>query len=379
MFYLKKNGMGWLALVIISCCSAVSAETWKDAEGHEVTGEPTGMLGPFILIQNEFRSGQWVPLEKIPPELALRLDLPLRALPGRSDKWATARGKLTAPIIGSALRTHGERIEPVDLSAVPERELLLLLYVELGGPVWDAFDDLESEYSSLKERYGDLFEFVLVRTDQLGTSEQTVGHNGVRYSRVLSGDTQKKAVDTALPIAQRVPWLVVNQAPSISRTMAMMAKPDSSTGFMLATRHGFVIHREPGLSNRSLSQSCGQIEKLLELHSAHTPEIWRQKVGFYRNVRKAEFIDGQCAPLLVGSPLLESALTRFGIGQFEVYAKIDADGRVLDVDVPAGPEIEDKYREAIEKSFASVPVVPAVSNGQFVGGNLYYRYEQRRD
>lgn len=330
---------------------AAQAEDWVDTQGEKFSGDPAGLVGPLALFKPGRKRGKRLPLPFLRPEDAYRFDQGLRKLPERAPVWANGESQISKELLGRVQRVIDGKLQDVDLSDRPEPELLLVLYVEAGGNARELFRAAIDPYNALAEKYGDDFEVLFV---------------GVRHTL---------ADQIGLAESLGMPWLVMNRSEQNRLVEIADYVPDPTPGYALINRHGVLMTSKPGLLTSDIDQVFAELEGLLRAMVPNNPKTWMVKVDYYKNVRQREFAKGEAGPMLVGPPLLDSLLARIGVTAFELDAEIDETGKATNVVVQPGPGIPDKYLNAVAKSFATVPFVPAVKNGQFVSGKFHYSYQ----
>ncbi len=328
----------------------LTAADWVDTQGESFVGEPAGLLGPLALFKSGRARGKRLPLPFLKPDDAWRYEQGLRELPARAEVWADGDSRITRELRGIVERLEGNKIVDTDLRDRSEPELLLVFYAEAGSGVQLLMESAVQHYNRLQPAYGDDFEVVFV-----GKGRDLLGHKVFAESL-------------------HMPWLVTKRNRQSQLDVIALFAPEEGAGFALLNRHGVPITSASNIIGSDVDRIFQELEGLLKAMVPNNPKTWVVKVEYFKNVRLREFATGEAPPLLVGPPLLRAQLDRIGVTAFDLEAEVDAQGKATRVTVQPGPGIPEKYVAAVEKSVATVPFVPAVSNGKFVAGTLHYRY-----
>ena len=326
-------------------------ESWVDTEGVSFKGNPAGLVGPLAMFKAGRGRGRRLPLQNLRPEDAYRFETGRLELPARASKWAEGKSLISRELVGNVLRIQDGRLQRDDLMDQAEPEIMLVFYAQAGDErTREMFRAAVPLYHAMKQKYGDDFDAVFV---------------GMRHSL-----SEHVGIAEALDM----PWLVMERSKQSRLDELKMFVPEQSPGLLIITRHGVPITKTDAVLTAEVDQFFAQLEGLLKASAPNNPQTWIARVGYYTNVRKAEFANGTAEPYLVGPPLLDSVLQRIGVTAFEAEIDVDVSGSATDVRIKAGPGIPDKYIPSVARAFKLPPYVPAVSNGQLVAGTLHYKY-----
>ena len=316
------------------------------------SGEPAGLVGPLALFRIAEGRGRRLPLDQIRPEDAYRYDQGLRALPPRAAKWSDAQARVTKQLVGNVMRLQeNDRLRPYDLSAIPEPELLVVMYAEGSDEsTKEFFRAAIPRYNDLQAKFPGMFEVFFF---------------GVRHTR---------GEHVGLAESLFMPWIVADIGMEGRMTELRPFIPELPPGILIIGRHGVPITQVQAFSTNEVEKTFDQLAGLLVAMVPNNPSTWVKKVKFYTDVRTVEFAAGSCDPMLVGPPLMKAVLDSIGVTAFTVDITVDATGKATAATARPGDGLPEKYIKSVERAFLSVPFVPAISNGQPVEGSLTYTY-----
>ena len=344
-----------LTLMLLCSLGALDAapETpqWKDRKGSTFRGEPVETMGPFAMFRTGPLSSRFLPLRVLSAEDCVRFHQAIAGRPPRAERWQAARGQASSEFVGRLLRSENRQLRPVDFSAVPEPELLIMLF---GGrrnpesaPPNYLLDNLSPFIGRVQRVYPGRVATIVWATPQANLN--------------LKG----------LPNART--WLVAD--PDKQSAMKTVARFASGQGFtmVLMTREGVPLFGSPANDVVEVMKFVDGVSDLLWQLNPANPQSARDRAHYLRAIRPVEFAAAATAPVLLANPLRVEPLRQRGVAQIEARVEVGADGVVTRVEllpasrVPA--PIAAPIAEALRKGAF---LLPAIDQGVAVAGTYHY-------
>ncbi|MCX6955165.1 MAG: hypothetical protein NTV51_23680 [Verrucomicrobia bacterium] len=324
---------------------------WKDPKGAVFRGEPAEALGPLALFRTGGTSSKFMPMRVLSPEDCVRFYQAVAGRPARAAKWSEAQGRATAEFVGRLVRSDGGKLKPVDLTGLPEPELLLVVFrSRQSGGSWLMVDNLGPFIGRIQRVYPGRVATVFMSTWEMGSG------------------------GLSLPSGRN--WLIVD--PKKQADMKLMSRFVPGGGFvmMLMTREGVPLFGAPANDVVEVMRFVdGASDMLWQLNPAN-PRTARDRAHYLRAVRPVEFAAGKTGPLLLADMFRVEGLRQNGIASIEAKIAVAADGKVAGVELLPEAEIPAPLRPAmIEAIRRSAAFVPAVENGVPVAGSYDYSFK----
>ncbi len=327
--------------------------TWTDAAGNSFKGEPVEVQGPFALFRTNARSGQRVLLRGLSAEDCARVARELSARSARAAHWSDAGGVITAELPGRVLRVAGDALETVDLSNVPEPEIVVLLFASHNdGESWQMLRNFEPTYRRLRAMYPDRMEAVFY---------------GVRHD---VGQHQRIATQSGLP------WLVTDF--NRQRSLGAVARfaPREGISMVAISREGVPLVSSRAATLGEIQTFVDQLNEIMRLTDPSNPTGWADRMHYLNASRPALFPSGEVAPELVGDPLRDDGLRQRGISRVLADLEVDAAGKVATATILSGFDVPEKWIQPLETALAKgVRLSPALRDGVPVAGRFNYVHE----
>lgn len=338
-----------LALVRLAGAEAPAME-WKDPKGATFRGEPVETLGPLVLFRTGATTSKFMPMRGLPPEDCVRFFQATAGRPARAAKWSEAQGRATSEFIGRLMRVENGKLKPVDLTALPEPELLIVLFrSRQSGASWHLFDNLTPFLSRIQRVYPGRVASVVMSTWDAGSQA------------------------SGLPTSRS--WQVVD--PRKQAEMKLLARFVPGGGFvmMLMTREGVPLFGGPANDIVEVMQFVDGASNMLWQLNPANPRTARDRAHYLGAVRPVEFAQGRTEPVLLADMFRVEGLRQNGIGRIEAKIEVAADGKVSGVELLPGSELPAGLRPAISEAIRKMAAfVPAIENGVAIPGA--YRYSK---
>lgn len=326
-------------------------EDWKDKQGTKFFGEPTELLGPFVVFRTSRDTGHRVALQLLTPRDCVRVNQALQDKPARAPKWSDAKGEATRELINRVVRVEAGRVVPADLATRPEPAAIVVFYVS----------NAESESRDMLK--GAMEPFKKLQKDFPGMVE------GVMY-----GFDHTKSDHISMAESLQVPWLLTDFYEQGSLDSLNRFLPESSF-IMVLSREGVPLFTLTNSTAEEVVRLFSDLSGLLELTRSDNPKGWSALGYYWSVVQPVKYATGKADPLLVGNPLAAPGLVQRKVLRFDADIKVRADGQVTDVKVMPNPQLPETMAGPIADGLKKAVFVPAVRDGTFVDG--VYRYQFR--
>ncbi len=328
--------------------------TWKDVQGGTLKGEPTEILGPFVIFRTS-GGGRRVLLRAFSPEDCQRIQAEVAARPAKAARFADAKAYATGGLVGRVQRVVDRTLVDADLAARPEPDLLLVLAGSNNSSEgWFMVSNLHEFYRRLQRVYPDTVEGVF-----LGARHDANQHRNIA-------------------VAGAMPWLVseLHEQPGMGALRSYVPSVEGAN-LVLVTREGVPLVAAKGGDSAEVRKFVDQTSELLWQIDPANPAGWPDRLHFMAAVRPREFAQAQTGPLLVGNPLRPDVLARYGIRRVTARLDVGADGKVTPVILSGPDDVPADLVEAIRAALARAVVAPAIDRGRPVAGQLDYFMEAR--
>ena len=347
---------GALALsLLLAAASPVPAKmsTWKDVQGVTFRGEPTEIIGPFVLFRTGGGAGRHIPLRAFSPEDCRRLQAEIATRPPRAASFAAAKGGATVELVGNVLRVEGKNLVPADLAHLPEPELLLVLCGSHNdGDGWFMASNLDPFYRRVQRVYPGLIDAVF-----LGTR-----HDGWQHNEI--------AINSGMP------WLVADfTKQNRMSTLTRFIPPETGTSVALVSRHGVPLVAGRAGDAEAVRTFFDQVAELLWLMAPANPAGWPDRLHYLNATRPVEFARAHADPVLVGNPLRADGLRKYGVKRVAARFAVAPDGKVTPTLLSGPADVPAALAGPLTAALTRAVVAPAIDRGQPVAGNLDYVLE----
>jgi hypothetical protein len=331
--------------------AAQPASEWKIVNGAGFRGEPVEALGPLMLFRTGSTSSKFLPMRGFTAEDCVRFHQAVAARPPRAARWSDAKGEASAECIGRLQRSERGKLEAFDFAAVPEPELLIVLY---GGR-------RQPDSASPTYLLDNLAPF-LNRVQRVYPG---------RVATVVWASRQANLNFRSLPNARS--WLVAE--PDKSFAMKRLGGFAPAEGFImvLMTREGIPLLGAPANDVTEVKKFVdGASDMLWRLNPAN-PASARDRLHYLRAVRPVEFADGKSDAQLLIEPLRAGALRERGVKRIEAKFQVGADGAVAAMELGAGSEIPPALAAPLREALRRGSIfLPAIAQGAAVPSTYDY-------
>ncbi len=326
--------------------------TWKDLQGATLKGEPTEVLGPFVIFRTS-GGGKRVLLRGFSREDCVRIHAEIAARPAKAARFADAKAYATGGLVGRVQRVVDRNLVGADLAARPEPDLLLVLAGSNNSSEgWFMISNLHEFYRRVQRVYPEVMEGVFL---------------GARHD---AGQHRNIAVSGAMP------WLVaeLSQQPSMGAIRSYIPNVEGAN-LVLVTREGVPLVAAKGGDSAEVRKFVDQTSELLWQLDPANAAGWADRLHYLTAVRPVEFAQSQTGPLLIGNPLRADALGRYGIKRISARLDVSADGKVAATILSGPADVPAELVAPITAALARAVVAPAIDQGKAVAGQFDYRLE----
>ena len=350
----------WLAsgVLALGVCLAVTptaqakASNWTDVQGASFRGEPTEILGPYVVFRTGPDKGRRVLLRAFSKEDCLRIHAELAGRPPRAETLAAAKGVATAELVGHVLRVQHGELTPADLTNQPEPQLLMVLSgSHNSGEGWFMAGNLNQFYRRLQRLHPGLLEGVF-----LG-----VGHDVPQHRNIAVGSG--------------MPWLVADLFDQDSMTTLNRYRPKEGANVVLLTRQGVPLLGAQAGEVEGVRTFFDQVSELLWRIDPANSAGWPDRLHYLNAMRPVEFARARADPVLVGDPLRPEVLRRYGVKRVVARLTIAADGKVTPLLLPDRSDLPADLVAPMMEALSRAVVAPAIEQGRPAPGSLDYQLE----
>lgn len=337
--------------------SSAKSEDWKNARGETFSAEPSEVVGPWAL----FDDGTLLPLTALSPEDCVRFYKGVKSKPARASDWKQASSAISAEVYGRLLRYEGDAqshtLVADNEAGRAEPEFFIIFYTSNDNThSWDLLSrSTPGLYSKLIQDYPGL-----VQGFVYGSFESS------------AQDHLNNAVNT------RGDWMYAVYDEEVRMKTIQHTVPTNIYGIVVMTRNGVPLFGPDATTDDQVKATFTNFTALLAHMRPNDPRVWRAQAHYFTAVQPVAFADGHSDPLLMGNPLLESALRQMKIFQLTAAFKVAASGAVTSVDV-SSPDMTPAQLKQFSDGFKrGCLFVPAVDHGKFVDGAYSFHMEVSR-
>jgi hypothetical protein len=342
-----------LVLFLISAVTfhveAKSSE-WRDAQGAAFKGEPTEVIGPFAIFRTSGNGGRRMLLRGLAPADRLRLYREISARPPRAAHWSEAKGFATGDLAGRLLRVENKKLVRADLAALPEPELLIVLYGSHNdGESWQMVNNFIPTHRRLQRVYPGTIATVFF---------------GVRHDALQH---REFATDSFMP------WLVADFSEESSMRSLVDFAPREGTLILLLSREGVPLLSARATDLAAMRKFTDKLADLLWLLPTDNARTWEDRLAYGEVVRPLEFATRATGPLLIGNPLRADGLRRYGVKRISAKFDVAADATVTRVALQPDSLVAENLAAPIAETLQKKSVfLPAIDHGTAVAGTYDY-------
>jgi hypothetical protein len=326
---------------------------WKDVQGASFRGEPTEILGPFVIFRTAGGGGRRIPARVFSPEECRLIQAEIAQCKPRGVSLAAATGIATSELPGNVLRVEHRTLVPAGLSQQPEPDLLLVLCGSHNdGEGWFMTSNLMPFYWRVRRVYPDLMEAVF-----LGARHDAAQHREI-------------AINSGMP------WLVADfQQQGAMSSFTRFLPREQGANAVLMTREGVPLAAAGAGDAAAVRAFFDQATDLLWLIDPANPVGWPDRLHYMNATRPAQFAQSHADPVLVGNPLRPEKLGGYGVKRVAARLEIAADGRVTPKLLSGPADVPTGLVPAVEMALNGAVIAPAIDHGQPVAGALDYVQE----
>ncbi|WP_414662322.1 PA14 domain-containing protein [Horticoccus sp. 23ND18S-11] len=286
--------------------AAAATAEWKDTKGGTFRGEPVEALGPLAVFRTGGTTSKFLPMRALSPEDCVRFHAATAGRPPRAERWSEAQGEATRELVGRLLRTDNRQAGPVDLSALPEPELLIAVFV---GPrtqgSWQVFDNLAPFVARVQRVFPGRVATVVVS------------------SRTANGETR------TLPVGRA--WYVVDPKKQLDLKVLTRFGAGEEVVMILMTRDGVPLFGTAASTVVDVMKFVDGASDLLWHLNPANPRNAQDRAHYLRAVRPVQFAAGRSEPVLLTEPFRMEALRQRGVERVDATIDVAADGSVAQV------------------------------------------------
>lgn len=350
--WFRSFPLGLLLLAAACLRGAPASSEWKDAKGASFRGEPVEALGPLAMFRTGATSSKFLPLRGFSPEDCARFYQAIAARPPRAARWADAKGEASSEFVGRLQRSERGQLHPFDFTAVPEPELLIVLFAGRRNP------DAASPHLLLDNLAPFINRLQRVYPGRVATVVWAVRQDNMNVK--------------GLPNARA--WLVADPGKQMPMKRVSRFAPGEGVVMVLMTREGIPLLGGPANDVREVMKFVdGASDILWQLNPAN-PHSARDRLHYLRAVRPIELAQGHGGPLLLIDPLRMDVLRQRGVARIHARFEVGADGVVTQVELQPDSELPAPLAAALTEALRRNSIfLPAIDHGASVVGAYDYR------
>jgi hypothetical protein len=344
------------ALCGLATTTFARSEEWKNAKGETFSAEPSDIIGPWAL----FDEGTLVPLSLLSPEDCVRFYKGLKMKPARADDWKQATSAISSEVYGRLLRYEGDAqshtLVTDNEAGRPEPEFFIIFYTNNdNNHSWDLLRRSTPDlYAGLVKDYPGLVQGIVYGSFE---SQQDHLYNSVN----TRGD-----------------WMYAIYDEEVRMKNIQHMVPTNIYGIVVMTRDGVPLFGPDATTDDQVKATFANFSAMLAHMRPNDPKVWRARAHYLTAVQPVAFADGHSDPLLMGNPLLESALRQMKIYQVSAKFRVAASGAITDVDVSSPDMTPAQIKQFSDGFKRGCLFVPAVDHGKFVDGTYSFRMDVSR-
>lgn len=343
------NVFALLLPVVLAVPMTAKTSSWKDAQGTSFRGEPTEILGPWVLFKTGALSGRRVLLRGLSREDSRLVYEEITRRPARASNWAAATGLATSDLSGHALQLKGKTLAPADLSTVPEPQLLLVLYGSHNdGESWGMIGNVVAIHSRVQRVFPGLMGTVFM---------------GIRHK---DSEHRKIATDTGMP------WLIADYPYEVGMRQLARFIPNEGASTVLMSREGVPLISARASDPDAIREFADQLADILWMINPDNSRSWKDRANYFSAVRPIEYAKSHADPMLIGSPLRADGLRKHGVTRVVAHFEVAADGKVIPTLRSNPQEVPPNLIAPLAEALKQTIILPAIDHGTAVAGALDY-------
>ncbi|MDO8544440.1 MAG: hypothetical protein Q7S40_28710 [Opitutaceae bacterium] len=344
-----------IALLTVAAAASWAATPgnteWKDVKGASFRGEPVETLGPMAMFRTGATSSKFLPMRMLSLEDCVRFHHAIASRPPRSGRWSDAKGEATRELIGRLRKADRGQQLPFDFAAVPEPELLIVLY---GGR---------------RDRDAEQPHFLLDNLAPFINRVQRVYPD--RVAAVVWSTRQSNLNVRSLPNART--WLVAD--PEKQSGMRRISQFATGVGFVmvLMTREGIPLLGGPANDVGEVMQFVDRASDVLWQLNPANPRSARDRLHYLRATRPVQFAEAKVEPVLLIDPLRTDALRERGVTRVDAKFEVAADGSVAQIELLPTSQLPASLSGALTEALRRGGIfLPAIDHGVPVAATYSY-------
>lgn len=326
-------------------------EEWHDTQGAAFRGEPSELLGPFVVFRTGATTGRRVALQALSRQECLRVYQALERKRPCATTWANATGEVTRELLDRVTRVQKDDLVEVDFTTRPEPLVIVVLYAANRERFsWDMLTDASAPFLKLRRDYPGMVEGVMY-----GLRHSLHEHSNMATSR-------------------KVPFLVTRyheqgMLKTLNRFMPEMYS------IVVLTRDGVPLFSVDHPDADDTARLFAELAGFLDLTRPENPKAWPGRGYYWTTVQTLVHAHDRGDPILVGTPLVAQGLVERKVFRFDAEIKIAADGEVTKVKVMPNDLLPEKMAAPIAEALTKAVFIPAVQNGKYVEGVYLYHFQ----
>jgi hypothetical protein len=337
-----------LSVLNIPTPAAAKSSEWTDIQGEKFKGEPSEALGSLAVFKVGSSGKRLVPLHGLSVETCQRFFREAAARPARADRWSDAKSLVTEDFVKNVFRVEKDQLVPADLDALPEPEILLVLFgSHNNGESWALTRTFVPTFERLQRVY----------PGRVGTVFMGFGHAVLDHKRIATTNA--------------MPWLVADFQSQPAMHISRYTPAEGAT-LLAISRHGVPLLSGTANSTAEIRKFADALAELLWRTSPANSAVWPDFIHYANATRPLEFVQSDAPPLLVGSPLQPAGLSQRGVKRVDASFDVNADGSVANVSLLPTSEVPEPLRPPLLQALTKTVFSPAIHHGQPVAGTYAY-------
>lgn len=331
---------------------AARTSTWTDNQGASFKAEPTEIMGPFALFNTSLSSGRRTLLRGLAPEECQRFHRETATRPARAASWAAARGAVTGDVVGRLLRVQQGQLVPLDLTQLPEPEIVVLLFGSHNdGESWSMVHSFIPTYQRIQRVYPGRCDAVFFG----------VRHTSPQHRRIA--------------LESHMPWPVAD--PDAQREMVKLPRLAPAEGILMLaiSRDGTPLLSSTARTTSEVKQFIDALNEFLRQTDPTLPATWRDRLHYLQAVRPVQFAAASAGPVLVGDPLRSDGLRQRGITSVQARLDVSAEGRVTGATVALTGGVSAALQAPLSEALRRATFAPAIDQGKPVASAFDYHHD----
>jgi len=338
------------------CCSSASlnakSEDWQDVQGNSFKGEPIGTFGPMLFFKTSTGGSRRLLFRQLSKENCVRAFQQLKSRSERAADWSKAKGDVSFDLYNNLMKVEGDKLVPFEQKGHPEPAFFIVLYVwNNEGNSWGMLGAANDPYKKLVADHPGYVEMVMY------------GRKNSRGEQINMATSQK----VVFPVAD---WDAQANMSSISKYA-----PEEGHSLVILSREGSVINVVENPDWAATQAAIQSFGSMLDAIRPDRPKAWADMAWYQLAIQPVIHANDSCAPIVIGTPIRVDVLRQKRIAKLHATVKVDAEGKVLGVEVDPAENMSDKLRTGIAEAMKLALYIPAVDHGKFVEGVFDYTVE----